>query len=101
MSYSNSNNNSRGGASQSQSKNPHTDGPVPASRTLFIRNVQFDATKDIVIEKLEPYGDIKDTFDLIAKRGLIFVTFVSSPFNCQRLSLYLFAFLNNLLYAPS
>ncbi len=58
-------------------KNPHTDGPVPPSRTLFIRNVQFDTLESDITQKLEPYGDIKDTFNLISKRGLIFVTFVS------------------------
>ena len=89
MSYSNSNNNNnnssyRGGHQHQrgvagQAKNPHVpEGQeIPPSRTLFVRNVQFDTKESEVTEKLEPFGDIKDTFNLIAKRGLIFVTFVS------------------------
>jgi hypothetical protein len=50
---------------------------TPPSRTLFVRNVEFSTKPGEVREKLEEFGDIKNVFDLIANRGLIFITFVS------------------------
>jgi RNA recognition motif-containing protein len=51
--------------------------PAPPCRTLFVRNVKFDTLEEDVKKKFEPFGDIKVIFNLIPKRGLIFITFVS------------------------
>lgn len=59
---------------------PHTTAPIPVSRTLFVRNVQFDTLEDDIRNIFSPFGEIKSVFDLIAKRGLVFVTYVSSSF---------------------
>ena len=52
------------------------DQAIAASRTLFIRNVQFDTKEQEIMDKFEPFGDIKTVFNLVAKRGLIFITYV-------------------------
>ncbi|KAI7885086.1 hypothetical protein K492DRAFT_182030 [Lichtheimia hyalospora FSU 10163] len=56
-------------------------------RTLFVRNVQkadklyycsslkYEARKSDVMEMFSQYGEIKDIFDLIEQRGMVFVTF--------------------------
>ena len=65
-------------------------------RTLFIRNIkaslidisiagpanrldylQYETSSDEVRHIFEEYGEIKTFFDLIANRGMVFVTFVS------------------------
>jgi len=63
-----------------QERNKHQqqqrkDQAIAASRTLFIRNVQFDTKEEQVLAKFTPFGDIKTIFNLVAKRGLIFITF--------------------------
>jgi RNA recognition motif-containing protein len=45
---------------------------------LFVRNVQFDTLESDVEAMFSPFGEIKTIFDLIAKRGLVFVTYVSA-----------------------
>lgn len=54
----------------------NTSGKEETCRTLFIRNVSFSATERDVVSLFEPFGQIKQTFSLIEKRGLIFITFV-------------------------
>ena len=46
-------------------------------RVLFVRNVDYSASQRDVRELFAPFGEIKTIFDLIAKRGLVFVTYVS------------------------
>ncbi|KAJ1343168.1 hypothetical protein BSLG_002194 [Batrachochytrium salamandrivorans] len=45
-------------------------------RTLFVRNVSYNASEADVRHAFEPFGEVKLVFDLIAKRGIVFVTFV-------------------------
>ncbi|KAK1921700.1 hypothetical protein DB88DRAFT_498925 [Papiliotrema laurentii] len=44
-------------------------------RTLFVRNVSYDADIEWLRTSFSSYGDVKEFFDLISKRGLIFVTY--------------------------
>ncbi|KAL7409413.1 hypothetical protein BDY24DRAFT_220006 [Mrakia frigida] len=44
-------------------------------RTLFIRNIAYDANSQEIKRQFEDFGEIKTFFDLIANRGMIFVTF--------------------------
>ncbi|KAI9057032.1 hypothetical protein FKP32DRAFT_1598516 [Trametes sanguinea] len=44
-------------------------------RTLFIRNIKYETNSDDVRRLFEEHGDIKTFFDLIANRGMVFVTF--------------------------
>lgn len=44
-------------------------------RVLFVRNVEYSITEQDIRELFAPFGEIKTVFDLIAKRGLVFVTF--------------------------
>jgi RNA recognition motif-containing protein len=46
-------------------------------RTLFIRNIKYETSSDEVRQKFEDHGDVKTFFDLIANRGMVFVTYVS------------------------
>jgi RNA recognition motif-containing protein len=48
------------------------------SRTLFIRNVNYGVSEEILREMFEPYGEIKRFFNLIEKRGMAFVTYYDS-----------------------
>ena len=41
--------------------------------------LQYETDSDFMRNKFEDFGEIKTFFDLIANRGMIFVTFVSSP----------------------
>jgi RNA recognition motif-containing protein len=61
--------------SESRSEKPEQ--PSEPTRTLFVRNIQFQTSIDEIVSMLEQYGALKTTFDLIAKRGLAFITFVS------------------------
>ncbi|KAF9786734.1 hypothetical protein BJ322DRAFT_1099219 [Thelephora terrestris] len=44
-------------------------------RTLFIRNIKYETLSDDVRLMFEEHGDIKTFFDLIANRGMVFVTY--------------------------
>ncbi|KAI0652352.1 hypothetical protein C8Q79DRAFT_92821 [Trametes meyenii] len=44
-------------------------------RTLFIRNIKYETSSDDVRLLFEEHGEIKTFFDLIANRGMVFVTF--------------------------
>lgn len=44
-------------------------------RTLFVRNVAFEVNVHQFREQFEQFGEIKTWFDLIQRRGLLFVTF--------------------------
>ncbi|EIM88137.1 uncharacterized protein STEHIDRAFT_130101 [Stereum hirsutum FP-91666 SS1] len=44
-------------------------------RTLFIRNIKYETNSDEVRRQFEEHGQIKTFFDLIANRGMVFVTF--------------------------
>lgn len=47
------------------------------SRTLFVRNINYDISESSLRELMEKYGEIKRFFNLIDKRGMAFITFVS------------------------
>ncbi|KAI8342831.1 hypothetical protein BC941DRAFT_509711 [Chlamydoabsidia padenii] len=42
-------------------------------RTLFVRNVQYNTTEDEIYRVFSPYGEIKEIYSKIDKRGLVFV----------------------------
>lgn len=44
-------------------------------RTLFVRNLGFRANGRRIAEAFAKYGPLKETADLIDKRGLMFITF--------------------------
>ncbi|KAI5120789.1 hypothetical protein M0805_002416 [Coniferiporia weirii] len=44
-------------------------------RTLFIRNIKYETDSNDVRRKFEDHGEIKTFFDLIANRGMVFVTY--------------------------
>ncbi|KAL4070508.1 hypothetical protein J3A83DRAFT_4243754 [Scleroderma citrinum] len=44
-------------------------------RTLFIRNIKYETNSEDVRRSFEEHGDIKTFFDLIATRGMVFVTY--------------------------
>ncbi|KAH7886218.1 hypothetical protein F5I97DRAFT_1233147 [Phlebopus sp. FC_14] len=44
-------------------------------RTLFIRNIKYETNSDDVRRSFEEHGEIKTFFDLIATRGMVFVTY--------------------------
>lgn len=44
-------------------------------RTLFVRNVAFEVNVHQFREQFEQFGEIKTWFDLIQRRGLLFVTY--------------------------
>lgn len=44
-------------------------------RTLFVRNVAFEVNVDQFREQFGQFGEIKTWFDLIQRRGLLFVTY--------------------------
>ncbi|KAI0375490.1 hypothetical protein BV20DRAFT_960662 [Pilatotrama ljubarskyi] len=44
-------------------------------RTLFIRNIKYETSSDDVRRLFEEHGEIKTFFDLIANRGMVFVTY--------------------------
>ncbi|KAJ3027851.1 hypothetical protein HDV00_010798 [Rhizophlyctis rosea] len=45
------------------------------SRTLFIRNIHYDTTEGEIRHVFGRYGDIKSIFDLINRRGMVFLTY--------------------------
>jgi RNA recognition motif-containing protein len=46
------------------------------SRTLFVRNINYTVTEREIREAFESFGEIKDVFNRIETRGIIFITFV-------------------------
>ncbi|KAJ1302739.1 hypothetical protein OPQ81_003051 [Rhizoctonia solani] len=44
-------------------------------RTLFIRNIKYETDSASVRRQFEEFGEIKTFFDLIANRGMVFVTY--------------------------
>ncbi|KAL1951220.1 hypothetical protein VTO73DRAFT_369 [Trametes versicolor] len=44
-------------------------------RTLFIRNIKYETSSEDVRRLFEEHGEIKTFFDLIANRGMVFVTY--------------------------
>ncbi|KAG0169353.1 hypothetical protein DFQ29_009731 [Apophysomyces sp. BC1021] len=44
-------------------------------RTLFVRNVQYTIQPDEVREIFEKYGEIREVFNLIEGRGMVFITY--------------------------
>ncbi|KAI9309421.1 hypothetical protein BJ944DRAFT_7078 [Cunninghamella echinulata] len=42
-------------------------------RTLFVRNIQFDTKEDEILKVFSPYGDIKEIFNRMETRGIVFV----------------------------
>ncbi|KAG1446473.1 hypothetical protein G6F56_009559 [Rhizopus delemar] len=44
-------------------------------RTLFVRNIQYNITEKEVRAMFKRFGEIKDIFNLIDKRGMVFITF--------------------------
>ncbi|KAJ9122344.1 hypothetical protein QFC22_001765 [Naganishia vaughanmartiniae] len=44
-------------------------------RTLFVRNVSYDADSSKIKAEFERYGDIKTFFDIINNRGMAFITY--------------------------
>ncbi|CAL1694305.1 unnamed protein product [Somion occarium] len=44
-------------------------------RTLFIRNIKYETDSSDVRRLFEEHGEIKTFFDLIANRGMVFVTY--------------------------
>nr|KAJ3415244.1 hypothetical protein HK105_001567 [Polyrhizophydium stewartii] len=44
-------------------------------RTLFVRNLTYQAKERDVYESFAPFGEIKTVFDMIATRGIVFVTY--------------------------
>jgi len=47
-------------------------------RTLFVRNIAYEVSTDELREMFEQYGEIKRFFPLINKRGMAFITYVST-----------------------
>jgi len=45
------------------------------SRTLFVRNIQYEVPEKLIKDMLDGFGEIKSFFNLIQKRGLAFATY--------------------------
>ena len=50
---------------------------IQPGRRLFIRNIDYGTSESMVREKFEEFGEIKSIFNLLERRGLVFVTYVS------------------------
>jgi RNA recognition motif-containing protein len=48
------------------------------TRTLFVRNVSYSIQEKQMKELFAKYGELKRFFNLIEKRGMAFVTYVSN-----------------------
>ncbi|KAI9484472.1 hypothetical protein BDB00DRAFT_134806 [Zychaea mexicana] len=44
-------------------------------RTLFVRNIQYNLKAHEIKEMYEKFGEVKEVFNLIESRGMVFVTF--------------------------
>ncbi|KAH8089824.1 hypothetical protein HD553DRAFT_104208 [Filobasidium floriforme] len=47
-------------------------------RTLFVRNVSYEANTPEVLRSFEAFGEIKSHFDLVRNRGMVFLTYYDS-----------------------
>lgn len=45
-------------------------------RTLFVRNVQYDADPESLRLQFEAFGQIKNFYEMVSKRGMIFISYV-------------------------
>lgn len=62
-----------------QQQQQQSRGPKPEekpSRTLFIRNVQYETPEKEIQEMFSKFGEIRKFFNIVAKRGMAFVTYV-------------------------
>ncbi|TIA90201.1 hypothetical protein E3P99_01713 [Wallemia hederae] len=48
---------------------------VKPCRTLFVRNIAYDLNPDIVRTPFEQFGELERYYDLVARRGMCFVTY--------------------------
>lgn len=48
---------------------------VKPCRTLFVRNIAYEADSALIRTPFESYGELADFFDLIKKRGMCFITY--------------------------
>ncbi|UZJ53063.1 hypothetical protein CBS101457_002383 [Exobasidium rhododendri] len=44
-------------------------------RTLFVRNIEFNADIEDLRRRFEAFGEVKSWFDLTSKRGLLFISY--------------------------
>lgn len=74
------------------------------TRTLFIRNIPYEANQTELNDVFAAYGKIARFYNLVPKRGMAFVTYVRSQtswtFRTEPLSVALAASLPHLRYAP-
>ncbi|AAW45857.1 hypothetical protein CNBJ1460 [Cryptococcus deneoformans B-3501A] len=47
-------------------------------RTLFVRNVQYDADPESLRLQFESFGQIKNFYEMVSKRGMIFISYFDS-----------------------
>ena len=59
---------------QQQSNNERVQRIKPC-RTLFVRNINYEANPDSVRKPFESFGELSNFFDLIGRRGMCFVTY--------------------------
>jgi len=45
------------------------------TRTLFVRNIAYDVSQDLLEQQFRKYGEIKKVFNLIDKRGMAFISY--------------------------
>jgi hypothetical protein len=60
---------------RNETREPEPSAKEKPCRTLFVRNVQYDTLESDVKALFDKYGEVKDVFNLIQSRGMIFVTF--------------------------
>jgi RNA recognition motif-containing protein len=53
--------------------------PEQQSRTLFVRNVSYNTSERTLMDLFKKYGEVKRVFNLIDKRGMAFITYVTPP----------------------
>lgn len=51
-------------------------------RTLFVRNVQYDADPESLRLQFESFGQIKNFYEMVSKRGMIFISYVRPHEKC-------------------
>lgn len=63
----------------SRHSEPKSEAPAKEkpTRTLFVRNISYDYSPDEIEQLFAKYGQIKKFFNLISKRGMAFITYVS------------------------
>lgn len=60
------------------------------TRTLFIRNIKYDVSEEEIRTAFAPFGELKSIFNLTNKRGLCFVSFVSTTHSLRYFRSFLF-----------